>query len=121
METVDAVDADMGVVAAEVVVVVVGVGEARTGEFRFESGSLRVVAFEEEEEEAEDVVDGVCRCEVWVGVGCWFVVVGSCQRYWLLVVGCWLLLVHFFVLMDKLIKGAKMEGGPALAGVFDGL
>jgi len=81
------VDADMGVVAAEVAVVKVGVGDVRTGEFGFESGSLRVVAFEEEEEEAEDVVGGVCRCEVLVGVGCWFMVVGS----WLLVHGCWFL------------------------------
>lgn len=76
----DAVDADMGVVAVVVVVVGVGVGEARTGEFGFESGSLRVVAFEEEEE-AEDVVGGVCRWLVLVGVGCWFMVVGCCQRY----------------------------------------
>ena len=100
-------DADMGVVAAEVVVVVVvGVGEARRGEFGSESGSLRVVAVEEEEE-AEDVVGGVCRCEVLVGVGCWFMVVGSCRRYWLLAVGRWLLLVRFFVLMDKLTRGVR--------------
>ena len=84
-------DADMGVVAAEVVVVVVGVGEARRGEFGSESGSLRVVAFEDEEE-AEDVVGVGGVWVVCVVLRCWLVlVVGSCQRYWLLVVGCWLL------------------------------
>ena len=89
-------DADMGVVAAEVVVVVVvGVGEARRGEFGSESGSLRVVAFEDEEE-AEDVVGVggvwvvcvVLRCWLVLVVGSWLLVLVDVIGYWLLVVGC---------------------------------
>ena len=85
----------MGVVAAVVVVVV--------DEVESESGSLRVVALEDEKD-VEDAVGGLCRCEVLVGVGCWA-----------MAVGCWLLLVRLFVLYKLIRGGGKMEGGPALS------
>ncbi len=75
MET---VEADMGVVVATGGVVE-GVGEARTDEADSESGVLRGVAVEEEEEEEEteeeDMLGGVCRGGMLVGVGCWVMVV----------------------------------------------